>query len=928
MPADLAEQLADELDARILGLDDWRNVAIREVRFVALRYTALSRAEDPIGLNAQAERIETVQGQTNFVRDLPWLRQYARTQAGTGLAIDRIEADIRRLLSSGFFEIVRPAIALADPEAGRDGGIVLLYELRTIPIAQIRFTPIPRVDTVASLKSLLSLKEGEEYTEAKQRLDIDLIHKERPGIGHVTVQPSLGRNGIVVEINLVENTPIYEIVFTGVEKGDRGEIQRELQTLTLGGAFVSPVIANQDAQRIKAYYIEKGFYFCEVTWRLGARENPSLPGSTQPVLVFDVYEGPEVSLGTVSFNGIDLLIPPPGDNDFFAPPDIWWDLLFSFAAFISDDEVRQRPLLNVLKNGGKYNPERLEQDCRRLEEYVRGHGWLDARVFVQQVGFSDDRKNADIVFKIEPGALYRVRSITIKGDFDARTEEEISSILRVHAGAPFKRLSVEGMRFATSPGADPGDVKRMSSLFRDIGYYYCTVEPEFALVPPAMVDITYTITQGERVRIGRVEVSGNSQTRDGVIRNRLETRPGEWYSEASIQRDTARLMRTQFFGEPPFGVRISAKDTEDPYDKQRVVDIDVRVEEGQTGSFNAGVGFSTNAGLIGFIQITKRNFDITDFGSFTGAGQTISLNLSPGIDAQEQYSLSFSEPFFFGSRFSFDMSGRIFNQARSTYTESDRTLTVGWGYALTPDLILRLTYQLSEFEATDVASNAPLIIKDAQTALLSSTLSVELSLDLRNDIFLPTRGFNIVGRFEWTGAFLGGNVDIWKASIRASLSIPLVETGPGSEIALTFRLAADWAEPHSGNNKIPFILRYSYGGTGTLTTPAMRGFATRGVGPIQDGEHVGGDFRLGGNAELLIPIKVGIIYFVTFFDIGGLADDIDDFDFARLNMSFGFGVRLKLPISPAPLAFDVGFPINAFTGDTEQSVSFTLGFGF
>jgi outer membrane protein insertion porin family len=174
----------------------------------------------------------------------------------------------------------------------------------------------------------------------------------------------------------------------------------------------------------------------------------------------------------------------------------------------------------------------------------------------------------------------------------------------------------------------------------------------------------------------------------------------------------------------------------------------------------------------------------------------------------------------------------------------------------------------------------------------------------------------------------GGNTELWRVGTRASYALRLIEIEDQDGLTLTGRGALDWQRPFGITDEIPIIQRLFLGGTGGYTNPSMRGFAYRGVGPREDDEAVGGDVRLGGTLELRYPIKRGTLYFILFYDIGQLQPDITDLRSNHWNQSWGFGLRIRIPISPAPLAFDFGFPIQQYEGDDTQTISFTLGFSF
>ncbi|MCD4658309.1 MAG: outer membrane protein assembly factor BamA [Planctomycetes bacterium] len=894
-------------------IEDFARITIGKVEFYVQRY------------DGRIEKIRLINGYPNFIKDIRWLRKYVRVKTSQVYNPLRSHQDIARLTKSGLFNEIHVYARKSDDNVN------LRYVLRAKPVKEIKFVPEnPVTESKASLKSRLVTREAGEYTQFNSREDIRILNTQRQNISHVTVYADIQRfpdgsfdDGIIVYYFFNENMFLSEVKFEGVELGNEKNIKKELESALIG--FNNTDIIEQDIKRIKKYYNdEKGCYFTEVNYEIKKVRSGD---RIKRILVFKVHEGPKTSVRSVTFKGIELLCPPEGD-DFFKPPNQWWGLYYSSFFWISLDNVKRRPMKHILKGDSEFKPEELRRDCNRLEDWIRGHGWLDAHVYLEKIKFSDNRQNADVTFVIEPGPMYWVRSLTIRGNYSAIKKQDILKKLRVKPGMPYKQLYVDGRMFEAGY---EGDKKKIIRLFEDIGYYNTSVKTEIVYVSPSQVDIIYTVKQSNRYKIGNINIHGNESTKDAVIRRLMSSRPGLYYSRTRLESDTARLLRTQFFELTGYGVRIIPRQATAPFDPQKYIDLDVEVREGDTGSFNFGVAYSTNNGVLLFIQITKRNFDIGNWSTFSGAGQTISLNLSPGIGDQQQYSLSFSEPHFMGSRFSYGFSITNSENAYTDYSQKDWIISTSWGYKLTLDLSANLTYKWNWFKASDVGSEAPPAIEQAEDALVMSSLGLELNWDKRDDIFFPTSGFNVVMSSEVAGRYLGGNIDLWRIGTRLSWSIPLFAVNEQDDVTFTVKGSFDWQCSYGEDTETPLLQRFYLGGAGVYKYPNMRGFAYRGVGP-RDTDNpdyvVGGDTRVGGTAEIRYPLRKGLLYFILFLDIGQLQLDIDSLRTDHWNMSAGFGFRLRVPISPAPLALDFGFPIRMYSGDEEQVVSFTLGFSF
>ena len=265
-------------------------------------------------------------------------------------------------------------------------------KVKSKPVKIIKFIPDnPTTESPASIKSRLATREGEEYTQFKAREDIRILNTQRHNIAHVTVHTDILRlpdgsydKGITVYYFFNENPFLNKVELVGVDIGSEKDIKKELETLKEG--FDNTDIIGQDIKRIKKYYREKkSCYFTEVKYEI--KRVPTKTG-VKRILVFKIYEGPKTTVRSITFKGLELLCPPK-DDTFFDPPSHWWNLWYSIAFWIKDSQTKERPLRHVLKGDSDYNPAELSRDCSRLEDLLRGHGWLDAHVYLSDVKFSD-----------------------------------------------------------------------------------------------------------------------------------------------------------------------------------------------------------------------------------------------------------------------------------------------------------------------------------------------------------------------------------------------------------------------------------------------------------------------------------------------------------------------------------------------------------
>jgi outer membrane protein assembly factor BamA len=867
-------------------------------------------------------------------------------------------------------------------------------------------------------------------------------------------------SGVDLLFRVIQNQPLAILQFSGVyQAGFESSLERvingtepirELPNEPEEGTLVSPryfpraafdgdVVTDANAAnilgasaQIKAYYNVRGFPSVDVKPRLislpekfDAKQLLIDYGDLQQstvdlcagliddgyggklVLIFEVYEGPEMLVGDIRFQGLEDIGSPDSTalegarlQGFFAP------LLAFWYEFISSSAAERAAALGQemrTTEGGPFVEGDVVRDAETLQTYFRSRGWLDARVSFSNFELNETRNRINVIFNVEAASVYAISNVRIeyatssplvpKGSEPAAfdppivTWAELMEFLDLEGAelSPEQALerfgadylagpsdTAKGRWFASFDLAEPipydqylltgelalqneGLAGAIRALLADRGY--SNIELEFIRVetrdefietdwespwPVRRTELIIRIQQGYKSIVGKVNIRGNEETRDEVIRRYINLFPGDTYDSNQQRLSDLRLRRTQWFEQAAPGQGVISRTTprlvvtEDGIIEY--TDIDYDVIEGRTNRFNFAAGFNTSTGFTASVDLTLMNFDISSFVSwiwgepnfsFSGAGQSLSFTAQPPLDRQQVYRISFNEPWLFGYPLSGGISGSFESLDRGDYTRSRLGADPYVGWRVLPDVLWSFGYSYEIVEIKDIASNAPDEIKRDRGESIFSTLWSEISWRTTDNPSFPTTGWELSYRYEYTGGLLlGGTVDMWKMSATGALYLPLAEIDNVRTLVLALNVSSTWQDVHSDTEFIPFSQRLFLGGNTVTGRGTLRGFEFAGVGPSRNDIAIGGNFMVNGFAELRFPVFPGNLWIVAFVDAGELSPTLNTFDPQGWTVSGGIGLRLLLPILPVPFALDFGFPIINQPGNREQVISINLGFGF
>jgi len=747
----------------------------------------------------------------------------------------------------------------------------------------MRFEGLRRVDAEA-VRRVLRQQRGDIFDPDKTAEDMKAIW----ALGFFEdIQLSLERlsgGQYVYVIQLRERPVIREVRFEGNEALSESDI-KELITLK-ALSILNPASLQQNAKKIQDKYLEKGFFLAEVQHRL----EPVGTAGLEVDVVFEIREHAKVKVKRIQFLGVENV---PEEE------------------LRSKMVTREEGLLSFLTGGGIFRDDGFQRDLQVIQAIYYDHGFINVRLENPQVSLSADKQHVFISLRVEEGLPFDLGTLDFAGD----------------ALIPFSELrkklkSRSGQRFNRSFMAE--DIQAISDAYYDLGYAYANVIPLTNLdVENRIVDIVFEITKGERVKIERIDVMGNTKTRDKVIRREVRVYEGEYFSGTAMKRSRERVQALGYFEK--------VEVTHRPGSTPSSTIVSVEVKEKPTGSFNLSLGLSSVENFIFMLQVQESNF--------LGWGQSVSAMMQLS-SLRSFYQLSYRHPFFWDTNFilsadAFRMEMDYFGFLRNSWGGN-----LNLGYFLWEDFSVNLGYGL-EWISVERGYNSAANIPFASQYLKGTLSTVRLSAqwDKRDNRLFPSKGFWQHASAEFAPGFLGfGNAFVFnRYSAFSRWYFPL-----GWGLVLKTNATIGYIQQLSSSKPIPISERYFLGGINSVRGYFLRSIAPRVLVPTGSRPDagttwfpVGGDKEFIFNVELEFPIlpQVGIRG-VLFYDAGNaFAMDAKFFQdkqnnnlFLNLYHSVGFGFRWFSPVGP--LRFEFGFPLNRRPDDERFAFEFNIGNSF
>jgi outer membrane protein insertion porin family len=644
--------------------------------------------------------------------------------------------------------------------------------------------------------------------------------------------------------------------------------------------------------------------------------------------------------------------------------------------FVGAKAFKQRKLRKVIKTrshwmfswitgSGHLKEDEFDDDKEKLTEFYRDNGYIDFEL--KDVQFlNPSPRTMTIRMAIDEGRQYRVGSIKFSGNQLFTTPDIIRGMRTLNESRGGKiKLGPNGLPMdigdTFKPKGFTSDIEAVEDFYGARGYIDVTTSSDHLRVlrvpntETGTMDLEFQINEGQKSFIEKIDIRGNTKTKDKVIRRELAVSPGEAFDMVRVKLSKQRLEGMQYFS------KVDARP--EPTDMAGRKDLVIAVDEQNTGHMTVGAGFSTVESVVGFAELYQGNFDLFNPPRFTGAGQKFRLRVQLGTQKQD-YLASFVEPWFMGHKLSLgvDLYYRDlgYQSLNSIYDEIRAGAKVSLSRTLFGNDFLRgsLSYTLEDVgivlnspyhawydhatpgnpqptgsggrgsgtgpggsSAGDPSPNIPTAILDEVGYHLLSRLGTSFSYDTRGGGQLPNKGQRTTVSGEMVGGPLGFDKEFYKLELNSAWYFKGFAKGHVLELVARSGVAKSL---EAGD--VPFYDRYYLGGMWSL-----RGFKYRSISPRQLGynEPIGGDTYWFGCAEYSIPIieqEHGIsLRFALFYDIGDVESNPYHYNFGSLSDNWGLGLRINLPI--APIRLDYGIPIHhdIYNGSSGQ---FQFGVGF
>jgi outer membrane protein insertion porin family len=677
------------------------------------------------------------------------------------------------------------------------------------------------------------------------------------------------KGGIRLIFRVVEKSVVGSIVYEGNNIYRADLLKKQIETKE--GDVLNKRVLAEDAKKMEAFYRKKGFALVKVEYRY--ETDPTTNAST---VYITIDEKKQYRIKKITFAG----------NQNFKG-----NRLLKIISTRTDGLFRS----------GVLDENLLKQDMERLEAFYKDNGFIDVKASYS-TEYHD--KGIDITIDIQENDQYFVGNVSIEGNQVVGTKE-IEKDLKMKQGAPF------------SPNNLRSDVISVQTLYFDKGYMECSVRPATMLNKESKtIDISYTVNEGVLSYVNEIKITGNSKTKDKVIRRELRLYPGERFDGGKLKKSKQRLYDLGYFDEVIF-------DTE-PTDEPDKKDLAVNVKEAKTGEFSFGGGYSSVDRLIGFVEVSQRNFDITNFKTFTGAGQILRLKAEIGY-VRQNYTISFTEPWIFGYPYLFGFDLFSFDRDKKEslgygYSEKRTGGNLRLGKEFTDYDRVDLRYRLENIKIGDIDDNALQALKDEEGKNTISGLALTFTRDTTDSKFNPMDGHVLTATGENAGGPLGGDKDFYKITGLADFFFNYNKT-----LVLELKTIGGWAKEYDDSTSVPIYERFFAGGANTV-----RGYKERSIGPrdANTGDPIGGEAMLVANAELTYPVFKNFKV-AAFYDIGNVWHSTDtNIKAEDFKAGAGVGVRVKTPIGPVKV--DLGYPLDkAHPGDKQKMrfhFSMTRGF--
>jgi outer membrane protein insertion porin family len=735
-------------------------------------------------------------------------------------------------------------------------------------IKDIRVEGLQRI-SAGTVFNYLPVKVGDEMDDVDAKSIIRSLYKSKY-FNDVGVEE---QDGVLV-ISVTERPAISSIEFVGNKDLDSKELLKSLRQIGFaeGQVFEQAQLERVELE-LQRQYFSRGKYGVTI-------ESEVTPLTRNRVSIrITMAEGIVATIGSINIVG---------------------NKAFEEDVLLEEFQSTTGTMFSAFTHDNQYSRQKLSADLETLRSYYLDRGYVDFTVESTQVSITDDKKQMFITINVSEGEKYKIKEVRLAGDLIV-SEQELFDKVTIKKNAVFSRKAITN------------STELLTNRLGDDGYAFANVNA----VPTIdrdnkEVTLTFFVDPGRRAYVRRINIAGNSKTRDEVLRREMRQQESSWISTTKVEQSRARIRRLGYFED----VNVETVPVAGTADQ---VDLDFNVSELSSGSLSAGIGFSQTDGLIFNANVTQKNF--------LGSGKHINFGFN-NSSSNTVYSFGYTNPFA-----TIDGISQGFN-AYFRQTDADEANLasysldafggdISFGIPISENNRVRLAFG---YENTTVNLPTDNTISRYQEFVDQNgddfnafTISLGWSSDTRDNAVLPTQGMSQSITAEV--AVPGGDLQYYKLRYKNSWFHPLSES-------LTLSLSGDlgYAEGYGDTEDLPFFENYYAGGI-----RSVRGYKANTLGYKEDDESLGGNLLVTGGAEVIFPVPflkktLKSFRLSTFVDVGNVYDINEDFDTGQLRYSAGVSA---IWISPfGAMSFALAQPFNDQNGDETETFQFSLGSTF
>lgn len=731
-------------------------------------------------------------------------------------------------------------------------------------VTDIRIEGLQRI-APGTVFSYLPVKTGETFDEARSAAAVRALFKTG-FFKDVRIERDNGVLVVVVE----ERPAISSIEITGNKDIETEPLLESLKEIGFAeGRVFDRSLLDKVEQELERQYFSRGKYGVKITTTVTPLERNRVG------INIDVSEGRAARIKQISIVG---------------------NKVFSDEQLLEDFQLSTPTLLSFYTGVDQYSKQKLSGDLETLRSYYLDRGYINFSIDSTQVSITPDKKDIYITINVTEGEQFHVSEVRLAGDLVV-DPPALFPLVDLNPGDVFSRKRVTET------------VTRISERLGNEGYAFANVNTIPDVDPETrQVTVTFFVDPGKRVYVRRINMVGNTRTRDEVLRREMRQMEGGWFSASAVERSRTRLDRLGFFEE----VNVETPTVPGTTDQ---VDVNYSVTERPSGNLMVGVGYSQSSGILFNTSVSQDNF--------LGSGKRVSLAFN-NSDVNTVYSFSYLNPYYTidGVSRGFGLFYRETDAGEaniSDYAVDTFGGNVSYGIPINEFDTVRLNVEYENLDISDTIYSSQ-EIRDFIAANGNQFDSIKLTgswaHDTRNKTIFPDRGTLQRATAETT--IPGMDLQFYKLGYEHQTFVPLTK-----QFTLMLNGEVGYGDGFGDFDGLPFFENYYAGGV-----RSVRGFEDNTLGPRDSlNKPLGGGFRLVGNVEILFPppffTKTNSFRMSTFLDVGNVYPSYDDFEAGELRYSVGVGATWLSPLGA--LTFSLAKPLNDKEGDNTQVFQFTIG---